>query len=132
MPFWNTTKKILIIDDDHSLLRRASIHLKKQKNFEIVVFDNAREGVAAAKSLKPHLIILDWKLPDIQGIDVLPLLRKSDKTKSIPVLMLTGKNKIGNIEDAFERGANAYIIKPFSLKKLSEKVIVLMKKKSAT
>lgn len=126
MSFWNSTKRILIIDDDHSLLRRACIHLQKQKNIDVVTCDNAEEGVAKAKDLKPDLIILDWTLPDMEGIDVLPLLKYSDKTKDIPVLMLTGKNKIGNIEDAFERGADAYITKPFSLEKLSEKSLSLI------
>ena len=127
MPFWNKVKTILIIDDDNTLLRRVSMHFKKYKKFDIVTFDNATEGLVATTALNPSLIILDWNLPDIQGIDLLTMLKKSTKTKNIPVLMLTGHNKIGHIEDAFERGADAYIVKPFELQKLAEKSQTLLK-----
>lgn len=127
MLFWNSAKKILIIDDDRTLLRRVSAHFSRYKGIETVVFDNAKDGLAAASELSPNLIILDWTLPDIQGIDVLETLKKSAKTKAIPVLMLTGHNKIGNIEDAFKIGAEGYIVKPFDLKKLAEKSRSLMK-----
>jgi len=127
MLFWKTVKKILIIDDDRTLLRRVSFHLNKYKGVEIVVYDNATEGLAAASELKPSLIILDWMLPDIQGIDVLATLKESPITKDIPVLMLTGHSKIGNIEDAFTIGAEAYIVKPFELQNLAEKSFSLMK-----
>lgn len=127
MLFWNTQKTILIIDDDRTLLRRVSFHLNKYKGIESIVFDNATEGLAAATNLKPNLIILDWTLPDIEGIDVLAKLKTAAETKNIPVLMLTGHNKIGNIEDAFEIGAEAYMVKPFELEKLAKKSLSLMK-----
>lgn len=127
MLFWKTVKKILIIDDDRTLLRRVSLHFKKYEDIETIVYDNATEGLSAASELKPNLIILDWTLPDIQGIEVLGILKESAKTKDIPVLMLTGHNKIGNIEDAFSIGAEAYIVKPFEMQKLAEKSFSLMK-----
>ncbi|MCP4320913.1 MAG: response regulator, partial [Alteromonadales bacterium] len=99
MLFWNTVKKVLVIDDDRTLLRRVSVHFKRYKGIETVVFDNATEGLEAASQLAPNLIILDWTLPDIQGIDLLATLKNDPKTRAIPVLMLTGHNKIGNIED---------------------------------
>lgn len=127
MLFWKTTKKILIIDDDHTLLRQLFLHLKKYKNLEVIIFDNASDGLTAAKSAEPNLIILDWGLPDIQGIDALLTLKKSNTTQHVPVLMLTGENTIGKIEKAFERGADGYVTKPFSLQKLAEKSFELMK-----
>ncbi len=127
MLFWKTVKKILIIDDDHTLLRRVSLHFKRYKEIEFLVYDNATEGLFAASELKPSLIILDWTLPDIQGIEVLAMLKKSPNTKDIPVLMLTGHNKIGNIEDAFKIGAEAYMVKPFELKTLAQKSLTLIK-----
>lgn len=128
MPFWKNEKKILVIDDDHTLLRRVYLHLKRHKNLDVVIYDNATNGLIAAKASMPDLIILDWVLPDIQGIDALKTLKKSHKTKDIPVLMLTAQNTIGNVEEAFKTGASAYMIKPFSLKELAEKSFDLMKK----
>ena len=71
---------------------------------------------------EPDLIILDWMLPDILGPAVLSELKKAASTKHIPVLMLTGKDKVGDIEDAFKLGAEGYLTKPFQLQKLGEKV----------
>jgi len=127
MLFWKKVKKILIIDDDRTLLRRVSLHLNKYEGVEVTVYDNATEGLAAVSELRPSLIILDWMLPDIQGIDVLMTLKESPITKDIPVLMLTSHSKIGNIEDAFTIGAEAYIVKPFELQKLAEKSFSLIK-----
>lgn len=127
MLFWNTVKTVLIIDDDHTLLRRVAVHLKKYKDVDVITYDNATEGFSAASTQNPNLIILDWTLPDIQGIEVLKMLKIQPQTKDIPVLMLTGHNKIGHIEDAFEIGAEAYIVKPFELQKLAEKSLALMK-----
>jgi len=129
MFFWKTVKTILVIDDDRTLLRQLTIHLNKYKNVEVIAHENAVDGLAAASTVRPNLIILDWTLPDVEGIDVLQTLKRSSKTKTIPVLMLTGHNKIGNIEDAFKKGAEAYIVKPFSLEKLAEKSFSLMKDK---
>ncbi len=127
MLFRNNKKKVLIIDDDRTLLRQISFHLKKYKGFDIVISDNGEDGLLEASRQCPDLIILDWTLPDIQGIDLLTTLKKAQKTKNIPVLMLTGHNKIGDVEDAFARGADAYMYKPFSLQKLGEKSKGLMK-----
>ena len=127
MLFWNKLKKVLIIDDDRTLLRRVSINLKKYKDLDITIHDNAIEGLLTAKKIHPNLIILDWTLPDIQGIDLLKILKNTAATKDIPILMLTGHNKLGNIEDAFAIGADAYITKPFSLKKLAKTSFNLMK-----
>ncbi|WP_019614099.1 response regulator [Psychromonas ossibalaenae] len=127
MLFRNNNKKVLIIDDDRTLLRQIAFHLKKYKGFDIVISDNGEDGLLEAVKQRPDLIILDWTLPDIQGIDLLITLKKAPKTKNIPILMLTGHNKIGDVEDAFARGADAYMYKPFSLQKLGEKSKGLMK-----
>ncbi|WP_051303162.1 response regulator [Psychromonas aquimarina] len=127
MLFINNKKKVLIIDDDRTLLRQVSFHLKKHRGFDIVISDNGKDGLLKAAKQRPDLIILDWTLPDIQGIDLLSRLKKTQKTKNIPVLMFTGHNKIGDVEDAFARGADAYMFKPFSLQKLDEKSKGLMK-----
>jgi DNA-binding response OmpR family regulator len=126
MWFINSKKKVLIIDDDKSLLRQISFHFQRHQDCYTLVAEDGESGLEMAKENDIDLIVLDWNLPDIQGIEVLVQLKKHQKTKNIPVLMLTGHNKIGNIEDAFSLGAEAYIPKPFSLRKLGEKSQQLM------
>ena len=127
MLFMKKKKKVLLIDDDRSLLRQISLHLNIHKGFDIVMAKNAKSGLSEANKQHLDLIILDWTLPDIQGIEVLASLKSAKKTKNIPILMLTGHTKIGDAEDAFALGADAYMIKPFSLQRLGDKSSSLMK-----
>lgn len=127
MLFFNNKKKVLIIDDDRSLLRQISLHFKEHKGFDIVMAENAKNGLRSANRQHVDLIILDWTLPDIQGIDLLAMFKKDKRTRNIPILMLTSRNKIGDAEKAFKRGADAYMFKPFSLQRLGEKSNALMK-----
>ena len=122
MFFGNSKKKVLIIDDDTSLLRQVAFRLKTHEKLDVLVAENAKEGLLKTDNFRPDLIILDWTLPDILGIDVLATLRKKPLSINTPILMLTGHNKIGEVDDAFSLGANEYMTKPFSLKDLGHKV----------
>jgi DNA-binding response OmpR family regulator len=120
-------KRVLVIDDDASLQRQVSFHLEhKQDNITVFQALNGIEGIEQAIQLQPDLIILDWMLPDINGPEVLIRLKSNDQTKNIPVLMLSSRNNIGDIEDVFELDADSYVTKPFSLQLLGEKVVGLL------
>ncbi len=122
MLFGFLRSKVLVIDDDPSLQRLLRIRLESHENVNVEQASGGEDGLRQAANVNPDLIILDWVLPDIQGLDVLKLLKADDKTKEIPVLMLTGKNCIGDIEEAFAMGAEGYLTKPFDLRRLGEKV----------
>jgi len=122
MFFSDSKKTVLVIDDDPSLQRLLHVRLEMHEDVKVVKAMNGKNGLIQADAHNPDLIILDWILPDIQGIEVLERLKCKRKTKDIPILMLTGRNKVGNIEDAFDLGANAYLTKPVSLQALGEKV----------
>ena len=125
--FFNKKKRVLIIDDDRSLLRQISIHLQIHRGFDTVLAENGQDGLEAAHKQHLDLIILDWTLPDIQGIDLLAKFKMTEQTRTIPILMLTAHNKIGDAEAAFALGANTYMFKPFSLQRLGEKSASLIK-----
>jgi DNA-binding response OmpR family regulator len=126
MFFANKKKRVLIIDDDRSLLRQISIHLQEHRGFDTIIAENGEHGFALANKEHVDLIILDWALPDIQGIDLLARFKAAQQTKNIPILMLTAHNKIGDAEKAFALNADAYMFKPFSLQRLGEKANGLM------
>lgn len=86
---------ILVIDDDISLQRLTKARLEGYDKAKTQSAMNGLDGLNMAIENKPDLIILDWMLPDIQGPEVLSQLKKHKATKDIPVLMLTGRNKIG-------------------------------------
>lgn len=124
--FPTNQKKVLVIDDDRTLLRQISLHFEKQRGFITLLAECAEDGFNVARKQYIDLIILDWTLPGMQGIELLAALKNEQKTKHIPVLMLTSHSKINDAEDAFKLGASGYMFKPFSLKRLAEKSSLLM------
>lgn len=119
-------KKVLIVDDDPSIRRLIHVRLEQREKLDVSHAENGVSGLKHALSYRPDLVILDWMLPDKSGPQVLNELKKHDSTKDIPVLMLTGKNKVGDVERAFKLGANDYLTKPVDLSKLGQKVSKLL------
>lgn len=117
---------VLVIDDDESLQRLIKARLEGREKVNVTCALTGEDGFNKAVDNKPDMIILDWVLPNIQGPDVLLQLKAQESTKNIPVLMLTGRNKIGEIEETFSLGTEAYLTKPFSLQTLGEKVINIL------
>ena len=126
MFFSATQKKVLIIDDDPSLLLQIRYRLEKHEDVDVLTANTGEVGLEQANMHQPDLIILDWMLPGMLGIEVLHKLKLSKKTMDVPVLMLTGRNKIRDVEAALGLGAEAYLTKPFSLQKLGEKTSELL------
>ena len=106
-------KKILIVDDENSLRMLVSATLEGEK-FQILQAKNGHEAIMMGQLEKPDLIIMDWMMPGLSGIEALEILRKSDITKAIPVVILTAKSQTTDKEKAFLSGANYFLAKPFS------------------
>lgn len=102
--------KILIIDDDAMLVDVWSIVLKKD-GFEVVSAQTGKEGIEAARRDKPDFIMLDQIMPDIQGNEVLRLLKEDPETLNIPVAMASNYSENDIIQDAIQKGAVDYILK---------------------
>jgi len=119
---WFSKPSVLIIDDDLSISILAETRLRKHDDLNVEKANNGSTGLAMALAKKYDLIILDWIMPNMNGLEVLKHLKTDNRTKNIPVLMLTGKTLVGNIEDACSGGAEDYLTKPFELDVLSIKV----------
>ena len=102
--------KILLIDDDQAILTVFSTVLKRQ-GYDVITASDGQSGIDKAKTDKPDMIFLDQVLPDIQGNDVLKMLKEDLETKEIPVAMLSnfGQNEL--IQKAINAGAVDYILK---------------------
>jgi DNA-binding response OmpR family regulator len=125
---WFQKPVILIIDDDLSIRHVISVSLKIKNKYDIKLASNGLDGMKLITEIKPDLILLDWIMPNMNGIEVLSKLKKKSVTSNIPVMMLTGKNLMGDIDDAFKSGVDDYLIKPVNLKKLHHKVRYLLRK----
>ncbi|HLC26147.1 MAG TPA: chemotaxis response regulator CheY [bacterium] len=114
--------KILIVDD-FSTMRRIVKNLLRQLGFNNI--QEADDGTTALEQLKTDpvdLIISDWNMPKMTGLDLLKAIRGDDKLKKIPVLMVTAEARKENIVEAVQAGVNNYIVKPFTAETLKEKM----------
>ena len=114
-------EKILVIDDEMHIVELLKFNL--EVNGYIVDYSlDSFEGYHKAKELKPNLILLDWMLPNISGIDVLKKIREDEDLKDTPVIMLTAKNMERDKVKGLEEGADDYITKPFNPIELQARV----------
>ncbi|MFH1414380.1 MAG: response regulator [Candidatus Omnitrophota bacterium] len=110
-------RKILVIDDEQDLANMLKIRLEAN-SYKAATANNGEDGLQKAKSYKPDLIILDIRMPNMDGLEVLRRLRGEPQTKTIPVIMLTGKGDSESIFKAEELGTPDYIRKPFEVEEL--------------
>jgi two-component system chemotaxis response regulator CheY len=114
--------KILAVDDSATMRRIIRNHLK-QAGFEDV--DEAENGKAALTLLTKgqyDLLITDWNMPEMSGLDLVREVRKSDAVKNLPVLMVTTVSAKEDIVTALKAGVNNYVVKPFDAETLHSKI----------
>jgi two-component system, OmpR family, phosphate regulon response regulator PhoB len=105
--------KVVIIDDDENLTNLLSDILESE-DFEVHVTNDSSQGLDLIYEIQPDLVLLDWMMPGKDGIETLTELKKNEKTKSIPVFMLTAKGMLSEVNQLFSTGADDYISKPFN------------------
>ena len=110
---------VLVIDDDE-IIREALKRSLKLYGFEAYTAENGLSGVNLARQKKPVFILLDWIMPEMDGLEVLSELKHDKRTEDIPVFMLTDRGMIGDLDLAFEIGADNYITKPSDLMQLGK------------
>lgn len=114
-------KRALVVDDSSTIRKVVSKILLDDGFFtDIVTADDGDTALKLFPKQKFDLVILDWEMPRIQGIDVLKTIRKTDK--DTPIIMATGHTKIENMVEAFDSGASNFIPKPFTPQELIKKV----------
>lgn len=123
-------KKILVVEDHKQLAEGLEARLNLE-GYDVVRAADGREGVDFARSQKPDLVILDLMLPKIDGFEACKMLKAEEKTKKIPILVLTALQTLGDTDDAFASGADDFISKPFNSDRLLEKIRKLLVKESA-
>ena len=112
---------IVVIDDDRMIRQILQSALSK-KGFDIYTAENGTLGVEVAQTENVDLILLDWLMPQVDGMEVLKQLKSDPKTKHIPVFMLTGKGNQKDISQAIEAGCDDYIVKPFNISEIDKTI----------
>jgi two-component system, chemotaxis family, chemotaxis protein CheY len=114
--------KVLIVDD-FATMRRILKNILKQIGMKNI--SEAENGKAALKELKKEkfdLVLCDWNMPEMPGIELLNQVRSDDALKSIPFVMVTAEAKKENILEAVKAGVSSYIVKPFTAETVNEKL----------
>jgi len=112
----NPTKNILVADDDPSIVHTIFTHFEATNQpYKLLNAPNREIALQLAKQEKLHLILLDWQMPGLNGLEVITFLQNHPDTLHIPVIIMTGVKVLDvHLEEAFNRGATDYIRKPFS------------------
>lgn len=104
-------EKVLIVDDDVQSLRLVGLMLERQ-GYKIVAANNGVQGLRAAKSERPDIILLDVMMPDMDGYEVTRRIRKTPETADIPILMFTARTQVEDKITGYEAGVDDYLTKP--------------------
>ena len=119
--------KILVIDDEMHIVELLKFNLETA-NYEVDYSYDGFDGFIKAKEIKPDLILLDWMLPNISGVDVLRKIRSDKDLENTPVIMLTAKNMESDKVEGLEVGADDYITKPFGIKELLARITSVLRR----
>jgi len=124
-----TSKKILIVEDDSFISDMYKAKLE-YLGYNIKIAENGKVGLELAASFNPDLILLDIVMPEKDGFELLADLKKDEKLKDLPVILLTNLGRREDIEKGFKMGANDYIIKAhFTPQEVVDKVSKVLKEK---
>ena len=118
-------KKILIVDDEPNIVMSLEYTFKK-KNFEVYIARDGSEALQIAKEKIPDLVLLDIMMPNVDGYETLKEIKNDKSLEHTKVVFLSAKNKATDIEKGLKLGADKYLTKPFSIKKLVAEINELL------
>ncbi|GAA4272535.1 response regulator [Aquimarina gracilis] len=118
-------KKILIVDDEPNIVMSLEYTFKK-KNYEVFIARDGGEALQIAKDMIPDVVLLDIMMPNVDGYETLRQIKNNKDLKDTKVVFLSAKNKAADIEKGLQMGADKYLTKPFSVKKLVAEINELL------
>lgn len=121
------TAKVLIVEDEVPLAEMLRYNLESE-GFRVVNTHNGEEAELLVSEERPDLILLDWMLPGVSGIEICRRLRSRIDTRAIPILMLTARGEEGDRIRGLATGADDYVVKPFSLPELMARVKAILRR----
>ncbi len=120
--------KVMVIDDEPDIVKLVKISLE-MANFEVVEAFSGKECLSKTQTIVPDLFLLDIMMPEMNGYEVCQQLKTQERTKHVPVVMLTAKGQKGDAEQGLKVGADDYIIKPFDPYELGEQIREILQQK---
>ena len=119
--------KYLFIEDEPSIIQLVQHNLEKE-GFIVSSSINGNNGLKELKKFEPNLLLLDWMLPDLSGIEICKNIRKDIKLKSLPIIMLTAKGEEEDKIKGLDSGVDDYLTKPFSFNELLARIKAVLRR----
>ena len=123
----NKEATILVIDDERAIREMVVMALEKE-GFHCVEASDAHKAETMIAESSPDLLLLDWMMPGLNGVDFTRKLRRSEETRNLPIIMLTAKTEEEDLIRGLESGADDYITKPFSPRALIARIHALLRR----
>ena len=118
---------VLIVEDEAALVELLSYNLEKN-GFRTSIARDGEEAILAIAETKPDLVLLDWMLPYVSGIEICRRLRRDPETRELPIILLTARGEEGDRIRGLDSGADDYIVKPFSPSELIARVKAVIRR----
>ena len=119
--------RILVADDEPNQLELLTFNLV-QADYEVIRSEDGRQALDMIEEHRPDLVIIDWMMPHMSGIDVCRTLRSRAETRQLPIIMLSARGEEGDRTLGLDIGADDYISKPFSPRELISRVRALLRR----
>ena len=118
--------KVLVVDDDDDI-RFLIAYKLTSAGYDVTLAADGTRGLDAARRENPDLILLDWMMPEMSGVEVCTALRADPISQETPVILITARSQQADIERGFAAGASDYVLKPFSPSELLARVTEILR-----
>ena len=116
---------ILVADDDRDILSLVTVRLERS-GYRVLQASDGAKALELAREQAPDLAVLDLMMPGLTGLEVTRALRDDERTREVPVILLTARVQESDVQKGLEAGATAYVKKPFSPQELRDRVDALL------
>jgi two-component system phosphate regulon response regulator PhoB len=121
------TPHVLVVEDEDSLATLLQYNLQKE-GYDVGLAGDGEEALLLVDERLPDLIVLDWMLPKISGIEVCRRLRQRNETRNVPIIMLTARGEESDRVRGLDTGADDYVVKPFSMTELTARIRAVLRR----
>jgi two-component system phosphate regulon response regulator PhoB len=121
------TPHILVVEDEDSLATLLQYNLQKE-GYDVALAGDGEEALLLVDERLPDLIVLDWMLPKVSGIEVCRRLRQRNETRNVPIVMLTARGEETDRVRGLDTGADDYVVKPFSMTELTARIRAVLRR----
>jgi two-component system phosphate regulon response regulator PhoB len=121
------TPTVLVVEDEDALATLLQYNLEKE-GYRVILAGDGEEALILVQEELPDLVVLDWMLPKVSGIEVCRRLRQRNESRNLPILMLTARGEESDRVRGLDTGADDYVVKPFAMSELTARIRAVMRR----